>query len=93
MMRNRPVVVKGMAKDWDATKNWGDFNYLKNNAGSSPILASILTSRNVPEGDKPDWSLLKVRPHKLPTTLDKALVNIENNKDNEAAKMVDGVLL
>ena len=92
MMRNRPVVVKGMAKDWDATKKWSDFNYLRNNAGNSPMLASILTSRGVAEGEKPDWSLLKVRPHKFPTTLDKALTGIEDNKDNEAAKMVDGVL-
>ena len=33
MSENRPLVVKEYAKDWDATKKWGDDGYLAMKAG------------------------------------------------------------
>ena len=44
MMRNRPVVVRGMAANWGATQKWTDFNYLKDSAGTSTSLLSVLTA-------------------------------------------------
>lgn len=94
MMRNRPVVIKDMAKSWGATQKWSDFSYLKSNAATSTSLVSVLNSRFVPEGEKADFSLLKIRPHKVPLSLEKALEKIEENKETGGtAKMIDGNLL
>jgi hypothetical protein len=57
MLRNRPVVVQKLAKDWGATQKWKNFKYLKDNVGASTSLISVLNARNVNVGEKPDWSL------------------------------------
>ena len=43
MSKNRPVVIRGMAKDWGATQKWKDSDYLIKEAGTSTSLVSILT--------------------------------------------------
>ena len=43
MQRNRPVVIRGMANSWGATKKWKNFDYLKENAGTTPSKVSVLT--------------------------------------------------
>lgn len=42
MTKNRPVVVRAMAKNWGAVSKWSDFEYLKENAGTSTSLVSVL---------------------------------------------------
>jgi hypothetical protein len=55
MTVNRACVVKGMASKWGATLKWKDFDYLSEAAGTSTSMVSILTARDVPEGERPDW--------------------------------------
>lgn len=77
MMRNRPVVVRGMASSWGATQKWTDFEYLKESAGTSTSLVSLLTATRSQTDAEVDWS--RIKPHKVPVTLEKALNMIESN--------------
>ena len=41
LMKNKPVVVKGMSEKWNATSKWTT-DYLKKTAGESTSILSIL---------------------------------------------------
>lgn len=93
LIRNRPVLVKGLASDWKATQKWSNFTYLKEHAGTTTSLVSVLAASNVPEGSKPDWSQQRVRPHKVPLTLEKSLSRIEDNVHTSVATVKNGTLV
>ena len=78
MSRNRPVVMKEMARDWPAAQKWTDFAYLKEHAGTSTSLPSVQGAAQVKEGERVNWlDQKKTRPHKQPMNLEKALTVIE----------------
>jgi len=42
MTKNKPVVVKGMAKQWGATKKWGNKQYFKDNVGDTTCMVHTM---------------------------------------------------
>jgi hypothetical protein len=79
MIRNRPFVMKGLAANWGATHKWKNFQYLKDNVGMTTSMLSVLNAKGLSVGEKPDWTLQRVKPHKVPIDLSKGLSQIENN--------------
>lgn len=46
MIKNRPVIIRDLASNWGAVSKWKNFDYLKQNAGTSTSLVSILNGKS-----------------------------------------------
>jgi hypothetical protein len=75
LKKSYPVILRDMAKEWNATKYW-DFDYLTQYAGDSVGSVSIFYHNK--DSDLP-WSYANQRPHTMPGLVDVSLSFIRNN--------------
>jgi len=80
MTKNKPVVVKGMAKSWGATTKWSDKQYFIDNVGQTTCMVWTINNFS-PTGLDSDWSLYRNHPYQQPTTFSLAINRIKNNEE------------
>lgn len=59
---NRPVVIKGMAKEWDAIENWKDMDELSQQMGEGFTSINRMGKMNINDG----FSAYRMRSQKTP---------------------------
>ena len=76
-------MVRGMAKEWNATKYW-NFDYLTQHAGDSVGSVSIFYQN---KDDKRPWSFANQRPRTMPGLIDVSLSFIRNNSGSSPSML------
>jgi hypothetical protein len=76
MTKNKPVVVKAMAKKWGATKKWNK-TYFIDNVGQTTCM--MHTMNNFGSASDDNWSMYRSHAYSQPTTYAMAITKIESN--------------